>query len=135
MIPWRGSPSMQMTIKDIATLETHTEGWIAGLQMAAHSMQSKTDSCSFISSFAGTHRLIGEHLTEEVFNSFIEDILSGCNYLASRPVLTGLMAVFVIGNFFLGNAQALLTPMILGFGVLKRIRRWERTKMQDILDI
>ena len=51
----------------------------------------------------------------EDHGSFVEDIRSGWTYLVSRPGLIGLMTVFVIGNFFIGNAQALLTPMILGF--------------------
>lgn len=47
--------------------------------------------------------------------TFLKDIRFGWTYLVSRPGLIDLMIVFVIGNFFIGNAQALLTPMILGF--------------------
>ena len=51
--------------------------------------------------------------------SFIKDIKYGWDYLVARPGLMGLLVVFVIGNFFVGNAQALLTPMILGFASTK----------------
>ena len=40
----------------IAALETRTEGWIAGLQLAALSMQGRSDTASFIRAFAGSHR-------------------------------------------------------------------------------
>ena len=51
---------------DIAALEARTEGWIAGLQMAALSMQGLTDAASFIQSFTGSHRFVLDYLLEEV---------------------------------------------------------------------
>ncbi len=51
---------------DIATLETRTEGWIAGLQMAALSMQGRSDLPQFIREFSGSHRYILDYLVEEV---------------------------------------------------------------------
>lgn len=53
--------------------------------------------------------------------SFLGDIREGWDYLAARPGLLGLLIVFGIGNFFVGNAQALLTPMILGFASTKEL--------------
>ncbi|HEX7975406.1 MAG TPA: AAA family ATPase, partial [Anaerolineales bacterium] len=47
-------------------LEELTEGWIAGLQMAALSMRNRDDKRSFIDSFSGTHRYILDYLLEEV---------------------------------------------------------------------
>jgi LuxR family maltose regulon positive regulatory protein len=51
---------------DIAALETRTEGWIAGLQMAALSIQGQPDAHGFIQAFAGDHRYIVDYLAEEV---------------------------------------------------------------------
>jgi LuxR family maltose regulon positive regulatory protein len=51
---------------DIATLETRTEGWIAGLQLAALSMQVTKDTRSFVKAFAGSHHYIMDYLAEEV---------------------------------------------------------------------
>jgi LuxR family maltose regulon positive regulatory protein len=51
---------------DVAALETRTEGWIAGLQMAAISMQGRSDAASFIHSFTGSHRFVLDYLLEEV---------------------------------------------------------------------
>lgn len=59
---------LNLSSADIAALEEHTEGWIAGLQMAALSMHGKTDLHEFISTFTGNHQFIGDYLTEEVFN-------------------------------------------------------------------
>jgi len=47
--------------------------------------------------------------------SLVREALGGWEYLAARPGLLALLFVFAIGNFFVGNAQALLTPMILSF--------------------
>jgi LuxR family transcriptional regulator, maltose regulon positive regulatory protein len=49
---------LTLSPEEIAALETRTEGWIAGLQMAALSMQGISDSTSFIRSFTGSHRFV-----------------------------------------------------------------------------
>lgn len=51
---------------DIATLETRTEGWIAGLQLAALSVQGHRDVAEFIRAFAGDNRYIVDYLVDEV---------------------------------------------------------------------
>ncbi|HEX4715923.1 MAG TPA: hypothetical protein VH164_13445, partial [Ktedonobacteraceae bacterium] len=51
-----------------ATLERRTEGWIAGLQLAALSLQSGSDLSAFLSTFTGSHRFVFDYLTEEVFS-------------------------------------------------------------------
>jgi hypothetical protein len=53
--------------------------------------------------------------------SFFADLRYGWNYLNARPGLMGLLILFVTGNFFVGNAQALLTPLILGFASTKTL--------------
>lgn len=51
---------------EITSLETRTEGWIAGLQLAALSMQGREDIPAFIRAFAGDNRYILDYLVEEV---------------------------------------------------------------------
>jgi LuxR family maltose regulon positive regulatory protein len=51
---------------DVAALETRTEGWIAGLHLAALSMQEHEDATTFISAFAGDDRYVGDYLIDEV---------------------------------------------------------------------
>jgi LuxR family maltose regulon positive regulatory protein len=50
----------------VAALENRTEGWIAGLQLAAISLRGHPDAAGFISSFSGSHRFILDYLLEEV---------------------------------------------------------------------
>jgi len=57
---------LTLSAEDIAALETRTEGWIAGLQLAAISMQGQKDGESFIKSFTGSHHFVMDYLVEEV---------------------------------------------------------------------
>ena len=50
----------------VAVLANRTEGWIAGLQMAALSMRDREDVPGFIAGFSGTNRFILDYLLEEV---------------------------------------------------------------------
>jgi LuxR family maltose regulon positive regulatory protein len=53
---------------DVDALEARTEGWIAGLQMAAVSMQQRDDLSGFVRAFAGSHRYVMDYLLEEVLH-------------------------------------------------------------------
>ncbi len=57
---------LNLPAQDIAALERHTEGWIAGLQLAALSMQGHEDASGFIRSFTGSHHFVMDYLGEEV---------------------------------------------------------------------
>lgn len=59
---------LELTAGDIADLETRTEGWITGLQLAAISMQGDAEPASFIRSFTGSNRYVLDYLVEEVLN-------------------------------------------------------------------
>ena len=52
---------------EIGTLEKRTEGWIAGLQLAALSMQGRHDPQEFVRNFAGSNRFVLDYLIDEVF--------------------------------------------------------------------
>ncbi len=65
---------LNLSEKDIAALENRTEGWIAGLQMAAISLQGVQDMDGFIQSFTGSHRFVMDYLLEEVLNHQPENI-------------------------------------------------------------
>ena len=51
---------------EIATLESRTEGWIAGLHLAALSLQGRQDAPALIQSFSGSHHFVLDYLVEEV---------------------------------------------------------------------
>lgn len=57
---------LQLPDQAIAKLEARTEGWIAGLQLAALSLQGQSDHTSFIETFSGQHQFILDYLLEEV---------------------------------------------------------------------
>jgi LuxR family transcriptional regulator, maltose regulon positive regulatory protein len=61
-----GVMGLQLAAPDIAALERRTEGWIAGIQLAALSMQSCQDLPGFVSAFTGSHYYIMDYLAEEV---------------------------------------------------------------------
>ena len=50
----------------VAKLAARTEGWAAGLQLAAVSLHDHTDVEAFVESFSGSHRYVLDYLTEEV---------------------------------------------------------------------
>jgi LuxR family maltose regulon positive regulatory protein len=52
----------------LGALERRTEGWIAGLQLAALSLQGRSDVSTFVRAFTGSHRFVLDYLSEEVFS-------------------------------------------------------------------
>jgi len=58
---------LALTAADLAALEARTEGWIAGLQLAALAMRDHQDRSGFIRSFRGSNRYIVDYLAAEVF--------------------------------------------------------------------
>jgi LuxR family maltose regulon positive regulatory protein len=65
---------LNLSAEDISALETRTEGWIAGLQLAAISMRGRRDVTSFIESFTGSHHFVLDYLVEEVLEQQPETI-------------------------------------------------------------
>jgi LuxR family transcriptional regulator, maltose regulon positive regulatory protein len=65
---------LHLSPEDIVALETRTEGWIAGLQLAAISMQGHQDATGFIKSFTGSHHFVMDYLVEEVLHQQPENI-------------------------------------------------------------
>ncbi len=57
---------LTLSANDLIALETRTEGWIAGLQLAALSMQGSKDIHAFVQAFTGSHHYVMDYLAEEV---------------------------------------------------------------------
>jgi LuxR family transcriptional regulator, maltose regulon positive regulatory protein len=66
--------NLDLTTAEVAALEVRTEGWIAGLQLAAVSLQGRSDASSFIESFAGSNRFVLDYLLEEVLGRQTQDV-------------------------------------------------------------
>lgn len=104
-----------LSADDISALETRTEGWIAGLQLASLSMQGRQDISAFIRAFAGDNRYIVDYLVEEVLQrqpdhvrSFllqtsILDRLHGplCDAVSDQAEGSSRLEALERGNFFL----------------------------------
>jgi len=78
---------LNLSAEDSAALETRTEGWIAGLQLAALSMQGLQDTAGFIQSFTGSHHFVLDYLLEEVLQKQPESIQ---NFLRRTSILDRL---------------------------------------------
>ena len=72
---------LKLSVADVAALEERTEGWIAGLQMAALSMRGRDDIPGFVRAFTGSQRYILDYLSEEVLSQQSRDVQ---NYLRAR---------------------------------------------------
>ncbi|KRE43242.1 LuxR C-terminal-related transcriptional regulator [Paenibacillus sp. Soil522] len=78
---------LNLSSENIALLESRTEGWIAGLQLAALSMKGHKDVSSFIQSFTGSHHFVVDYLVEEVLQQQSESIQT---FLLSTSILDRL---------------------------------------------
>jgi LuxR family maltose regulon positive regulatory protein len=66
--------NLNLSADHVEKLEARTEGWIAGLQMAALSLQGQKGISNFVKSFTGSNRFILDFLTEEVLEQQPDDI-------------------------------------------------------------
>jgi len=62
-----GVMHLDLSADEVAILQDRTEGWIAGIQLAALSLRGRTDVSTFLTDFSGSHRFVLDYLSEEVF--------------------------------------------------------------------
>lgn len=62
-----------LSAEQVAALDDRTEGWAAGLQLAAQAMNGLPDVTPFVSAFTGSHRYILNYLVDEVFSRQTEE--------------------------------------------------------------
>ena len=96
---------LNLSAEEIAALEAHTEGWIAGLQLAALSMQGRDDVGNFIRSFTGSHTYIIDYLAEEVLQRQPEPIQSFLLQTSIFDRMCGPLCDAVLAS---GDSQRLL---------------------------
>jgi LuxR family maltose regulon positive regulatory protein len=65
---------LALSPEDIQKLEARTEGWIAGLQLAALTLQDHPDKSELIATFSGSHRHLIEYLVDEVMSRQPEEV-------------------------------------------------------------
>jgi LuxR family transcriptional regulator, maltose regulon positive regulatory protein len=105
---------LQLSAADISRLADRTEGWIAGLQLAALSLQGHQDVSGFIHAFAGDHRYIMDYLVAEVLQRQPEPVrrfllqtsilerLQGplCDAVTGQEESSARLEALERGNFF-----------------------------------
>ncbi len=113
---------LNLSAEDIATLETRTEGWIAGLQLAALSMQGQRDqdAANFIKSFTGSHRFVLDYLVEEVLGRQPENIQTFLLRTSILDRMCGSLCDAVLCSPAASGQETLDTP---GQETLERLER------------
>jgi LuxR family maltose regulon positive regulatory protein len=78
---------INLTPHEVKVLDERTEGWAAGLQLAALSLKGRSDVLAFIESLSGVHVYIAEYLVEEVLRQQPDQIQS---FLIQTSILKSL---------------------------------------------
>jgi LuxR family maltose regulon positive regulatory protein len=122
----RQATGMDISGDNIEALVDRTEGWIAGLQMAAMSMAGQDEVDSFIAAFTGSHEYIVDYLTDEVLARQTEDVQTFLLQTSVLDRLSGPLCDAVTGQT--GSQQMLerLQRTNMFIISLDRERRWYR---------
>lgn len=83
---------------EVAALERRTEGWIAGLQLAALSLRGQGNRAEFIAAFTGSHRYVLDYLLDEVLACQSEEVQSFLLQTAVLERLTGPLCEQLTGQ-------------------------------------
>jgi LuxR family maltose regulon positive regulatory protein len=112
----------------VAALENRTEGWIAGLQLAAISLRGHPDAAGFISSFTGSHRFVLDYLLEEVLRRQPESIQSFLLHTSILSRMCGPLCDAVMGDASAPGSETLeyLERANMFIVPLDHQRRWYR---------
>jgi len=89
----------------VAALAARTEGWAAGLQLAALSLRGQHDAAAFVAAFTGSHRYVLDYLAEEVLERQDEQLRTFLLETSVLDRLSGPLCDAVTGH---EGSQALL---------------------------
>ena len=117
---------LELTAEEIAALDARTEGWSAGLQLAALSMQGREEVNSFISAFTGSHHYIVDYLAEEVLSRQPDSVREFLLKTSILEQLTGSLCDALTGRTDGQATLELLTKSNLFLIPLDDKRRWYR---------
>ena len=108
---------------DLAALEARTEGWIAGLQLAALALQGHPDRAGFIHSFTGTNRYIVDYLAAEVLERQPDHVQTFLLRTAILDRLCGQLCEAVLGPAGPAEPGALAASGATGQNQLEALER------------
>jgi LuxR family transcriptional regulator, maltose regulon positive regulatory protein len=101
----RTAVGSELPTADVAALADRTEGWVAGLQLAALSLQGRTDIDAFVEGFSGSHRFVLDYLSEEVLDRQPDHLVRFLLETSVLERLSGGLCEAVTGR---ADSQALL---------------------------
>ncbi len=104
---------LALTAADLTALEARTEGWIAGLQLAALALRDSQDRAAFIRSFAGTNRYIVDYLAAEVLERQPAHLQTFLLHTSILDRLCGPLCDAVLGKDEGGRMKDEKDPFIL----------------------
>ena len=110
----------------VAALAARTEGWAAGLQLAALSLRGQPDVAGFVAAFTGSHRYVLDYLAEEVLERQSEQVRAFLLETSVLERLSGPLCDAVTGR---AGSQALLEQVEragLFLVPLDEVRGWWR---------
>jgi LuxR family maltose regulon positive regulatory protein len=101
------STERSLSSAEIAALEERTEGWVAGVQMAALALQHAGDGevSRFISGFSGRHHFVLDYLTDEVLRRQPDRVRTFLLYTCVLEEMNGSLCDALLGT---GDAQSIL---------------------------
>lgn len=118
---------LDLSAEDVAALERRTEGWIAGLQLAAIALQSpQADTADFIATFSGSHHYVIDYLVEEVLRQQPEPVRDFLRQTAVLDRLNPALCDAVTGRSDGAEMLARLARGNLFLVPLDERRRWFR---------
>ena len=122
----RDGLGLELDADGVARLHGRTEGWAAGLCMAALSLRGRSDSGAFIRDFAGDDRHVVDYLGAEVLAGQPEDVRRFLLETSVLERLTGPLCDAVRGSG--GSAEVLerIERLNLFLLPLDEKRRWYR---------
>jgi LuxR family maltose regulon positive regulatory protein len=82
----------------VAALDARTEGWIAGVQLAALALQEHDDLAKCIDDFSGSHRYVIDYLAEDVLRQLPDDLRAFLGQTAILGRLTAPLCDAVTGR-------------------------------------
>jgi LuxR family maltose regulon positive regulatory protein len=105
-------------------LAERTEGWIAGIQLAALSMRGLMDKTGFLHAFSGSHRYILTYLIEEVLNQQPQNVQEFLLRTCILTRLSGPLCDAMIGVGTDGAAtMANLSPNVNSQDILEQLEQ------------
>lgn len=102
------SSGLTLSPAQVSALDDRTEGWAAGLQLAALALSGHSDIDRFVRDFTGSHRYILDYLADEVFSRQSPET---CDFLLKTSILERMTAGLCDAVTGQNNGRAMLNRL------------------------